>query len=67
MFFDKYISKTRKEVKDMRISNVCVMFCKGISPKTALTESQEFSDFVSLIREIKSIYGVNIDIDINIH
>lgn len=51
----------------MRISNVCVAFCKRISPKTALTESQEFSDFVALIREIESIYGVNIDVDINIH
>lgn len=67
MFFDKYISKTRKEVKDMRISNVCIAFCKGISPKTTLMESQEFSDFVALIGEIKSIYGVNIDVDINIH
>lgn len=65
MFFDKYISKTRKEVKDMKISNVCIAFCKGISPKTTLMESQEFSDFVSLIREIKSIYGVNVDINIH--
>ena len=51
----------------MRISNVCIAFCKGISPKTTLMESQEFSDFVALIGEIKSIYGVNIDVDINIH